>query len=162
MSIYGTEGGADTYHAAHGNTAWTGSNKAIAQLRGSEYIDHTFRSSFPGLKTGERAQVREWPRQPAWDIEGNSIGSTEVPTEVIEASYEAALLELVTPGTLFPEYDPGAQRRSVKIGVIEIEFSAPHGSDSQRKNITIIGGILAPILTGPGAGSSLSGRTVRV
>lgn len=159
--IYGDESGADTYHAAHGNTDWAGSNKPIAQLRGSEYIDHTFRSSFPGLKTDGRSQIREQPRTSNHDIEGNSIASDEVPTEVIEASYEAALLELVEPGTLFPEYDPSAQVRREKVGVIEVEYTAPHGSSSLRKTIAVIIGIITPVLTGTGATSSLSGDAVR-
>ncbi|MEE8308387.1 MAG: DnaT-like ssDNA-binding protein, partial [Gammaproteobacteria bacterium] len=155
----------DTYHAAHGNTVWataSGDKKTIARLRGSEYIDHTFRDSFPGWKTGGRAQIREWPRLSAYDRNGELLPSDEVPIEVEEASYEADLLELVTPGTLSPVYDPSAQvREESPGGGIMVEYTAPHGPKSVNKTITIIGGILSPVLTGSGT-SSVSSPVVLV
>lgn len=159
---YGSIAGADTYHSDRGNTTWTGTDaaKTIALLRGSEYIDQNFRSSFPGYKTGLRDQVREWPRTDAYDIEYNHIGGSTIPTEVIYASYEAALRELVTPGTLFPDFTPGQQTKREKVGPIEVEYTGPQGLASVKPMITVILGILAPILTGH-AQSSIAGRTIR-
>lgn len=160
--FYGTLAAADTYHSARGNTTWTGDDAAknIALLRGSEYIDQAFRSAFPGYKAGSRDQLREWPRLNAADIEGIPLDYETVPDEVMWASYEASLRELVSPGSLLPDYDPGGQQKRVKVDVIEVEFSAPHGVSSVLPIITIIRGILAPILTGS-VSSGIAGRAVR-
>ena len=160
---YGTNSGADDYHSARGNTAWTdaaGSDKTVARLRGSEYVDQNFRASFPGYKTGLRDQVREWPRTDAYDIESNHIGFDVVPIEVEYATYEAALRELQNPGSLFPDFKPGQQVKREKVDVLEIEYTGPVGISSVKPIITVIQGILAPVLTGH-AQSSLAGRTIR-
>ena len=160
---YGTVAGADSYHAARGNTAWDGdqADKEIALLRGSEYIDHNFRSSFPGWKAQLRAQEREWPRSWAFDIEGNTIPIDEVPTEVERATYEAAIRELANPGILFPDLGaPGKQIQSASVGPISVSYTGPMGIKSVTPIVSIIRGILAPILTGQG-GSSLAGQSIR-
>lgn len=160
--FYGTLVAADAYHLARGNTTWTGADevKNIALLRGSEYIDQSFRSSFPGYKTDLRAQLREWPRVSASDIEGNFLDPDVVPDEVFDATYEASLRELVSPGSLRPDYNPSAQQKRVKVDVIDIENTAPHGVASVIPIITVIRGILAPILTGS-SDSEIAGRAVR-
>jgi hypothetical protein len=160
---YGTLAAADTYHAARGNSTWTGTNaaKEIALLRGSEYIDQAYRSGFPGYKTELRDQLREWPRAWAVDTDGVSIGSTVVPDEVINASYEAALRELVDAGSLLPDYTPGGQEKRVKVDAFEVEYTAPHGAASVLPVISIIRGILTPILTGS-VNSNIAGRAVRI
>lgn len=162
-TIYGTLSGANDYHSERGNTTWTGddADKNIALLRGSEYIDAAYRSSFPGYPTDGRAQEREWPRSWAADIDGYDIPSDEVPVEVEQATYEAALRELVSPGSLMPDYDPASQNKREKVDVIEIEKSAPHGPSSVTPFINIIRGILAPVLTGS-VNSTISGQTARI
>jgi len=165
MGFYGTLVASETYHTGQGNTAWaaaTDAAKNIALLRGSEWIDRSFKSSFPGWKTEARDQIREWPRSPAMDVEGNAIDSDTVPTEVIESSYEAALRELATPGQLSPDYDPAKQLKRSRVGEIDVTNTAGHGPESVRKTIMIIEGIIAPVLTGSGATSNLGGRVVRV
>jgi hypothetical protein len=161
--FYGTLAGANTYHADRGNTTWTGADPDlnIALLRGSEYIDQGYRDQFPGEKTGLRAQVREWPREGAYDSAGNIIGASEVPVEAMYATYEAALRELTVPGSLQPDYDPAGQQKSVTVDVISIEYTAAHGAQSVIPIINIINGILAPILTGGGINTSLAGRAAR-
>ena len=161
--FYGSLASADTYHLDHGNTTWTGTDalKNEALLRGSEYIDQAFRSAFPGYKTLARAQLREWPRSDATDVEGNWLDSAVVPVEVERATYEAALRELTTPGSLMPDYNPGEQRQRVKVDVIDITYSAPHGASSVLLEINIIQGILAPILTGSPS-SGIAGRAERI
>ena len=160
--FYGTVVGADAYHLARGNTTWTGDNtaKEVALLRGSEYVDTTFRSDFPGEKTGERAQVREWPRSWADDADGNALDPDEIPIEVENATYEAALRELTSPGALQPDYNPAGQQKSVQVDVIKIEYAAPYGADSVLPIITVIRGILAPLLSGS-TSSSIAGRAAR-
>jgi hypothetical protein len=161
--FYGTLAAANTYHTDRGNTTWTGADEDlnIALLRGSEYVDQGYRTQFPGEKTGLRAQVREWPRTGATDTEGNAIGVDEVPVAILYATYEAALRELTVPGSLQPDYNPGGQQKSVKVDVIAIEYTAAHGAQSVIPIINIINGILAPILTGGGINTTISGRAAR-
>jgi hypothetical protein len=158
-SVYGTIAGADAYHLARGNATWTGNEtvKGVALLRGSEYIDGNFRAYFPGLKAGNRAQDREWPRTWAHDREGNAIAADEVPIEAINASYEAALRELVSPGSLSPDFIPGQQEKSVKVDVIAVEYTGPVGVAAFKPVMTIIGEILYPILI-----NAVGARTERV
>jgi hypothetical protein len=157
MSFYGTVAEADAYHLARGNTAWTGDNalKEAALTRGSDYIDQRYRvrscggwaSVFPGERTGGRAQEREWPRTGATDWAGNEIPDTEIPIEVKHATFEAALRELIAPGSLSPDFVPSAARTKVKVDVIEVTYASPQDGDSppNRPVIPMIDEIIAPL-----------------
>ncbi|MER8422032.1 DnaT-like ssDNA-binding protein [Mesorhizobium sp. M1329] len=60
---------------------------------------------FPGVPTGGLAQVQAWPRTGA-TVYGTTLASDLIPQRVIDASYEAAYLELVKPGSLPISFDP--------------------------------------------------------
>lgn len=95
-----------------------------ALYRASEYVDSAYRSQFPGVKTGGRAQVREWPRAGAVDREGLGIDSDEAPDEIENATYEGAIRELASPGSLSPDIKAGGGVVSrVKAGSVEVEFA---------------------------------------
>lgn len=161
---YGTLSGANAYHTARGNAAWNGTDeqKTIALLRGSEYVDFNFRDRFPGYKTGLRDQEREWPRSWAFDIENNSIPADEVPDEVVRATYEAALRELVSPGSLMPDVTLGKQIKAARVeGAVSVEYVGAVGLAGLRPLVSVVSAILAPILTAVG-GSSIAGRSERV
>jgi len=165
MSAYGTLAEANAYHLSRGNTLWAGTDEAkdIARLRGSEYVDATYRAQFPGWPTGDRSQLREWPRNWAYDIYHNDIPATEVPREVKESSYEAALRELVTPGSLQPDWNPANQNKREKVDVIEVEVEkmAIYGPTSVLPIVNIIRGIIRPVLTGSSL-SMIAGNTARI
>ncbi|MED7670195.1 hypothetical protein GXB78_23605 [Pseudomonas moraviensis subsp. stanleyae] len=158
--FYGTVAAADAYHAARANAAWTGDDvaKQAALLRASVYIDGRYRkllasgvwqSLFPGVKTEGRGQAREWPRTGAEDYEGHAIPSDQVPVEVEQATYEAALRELVEPGSLSPDFVAASTVKRQKVGPIEEEFSVAAGADgaaSVRPVISIIDEMIAPVL----------------
>lgn len=94
-----------------------------ARLVASEFIDATYRGQFPGLRTDGRDQDREWPRSGAYDIEGYSIPSDEVPVEVLNATYEGAKRELATAGSLNPDIKAGGGvLKRVKAGSVEVEY----------------------------------------
>lgn len=133
MAIYGTRADAATYHAERGNSTWStksSDEQDAALLVASDYID-TFRSSFPGKKTGGRAQEREWPRiqtdgvSEVVDATGEEIGTDVVPVEVEYATYEAALLHVTGVSlTQTPASSTSAgsvTRKRVKAGPIETE-----------------------------------------
>lgn len=160
--FYGTVAAADAYHAARANAAWTGDDvaKQAALIRASVYIDGRYRkllasgvwqSLFPGVKTEGRGQAREWPRTGAEDYEGHAIPSDQVPIEVEQATYEAALRELVEPGSLSPDFVAASTVKRQKVGPIEEEFSVAAGADgaaSVRPVISIIDEMIAPVLVG--------------
>ncbi|WP_312380556.1 DnaT-like ssDNA-binding protein [Pseudomonas oryzihabitans] len=159
--FYGSLLGADAYHAARANTGWAGddAHKQAALLRASVYIDGRYRkrypsgrwaSLFPGEKALGRAQAREWPRTDAQDYTGAAISATEVPAEVEQAVYEAALRELVTPGSLSPDFVATSLIKSEKLGPLETTFAVPDasapGAAPTRPVITLIDEIIAPVL----------------
>jgi hypothetical protein len=164
---YGTVIAADAYHEARGNTAWTGSDplKEAALTRASQYVDGRSRWRFPsgrwtsmfvGTKAGGRAQELEWPRVGAVDHNGFEIDSATVPLEVQHATYEAALRELVSPGSLTPDYVASAQTIREKVGPVEVQYAEPktttfgYGTPNQPV-ITAVDVLLAPLLrTGGG------------
>lgn len=161
MAYYGTVADADAYHLAHGNALWTGTAdaKEAALTRASAYIDSRgryqpkcgpSRSLFSGVKTGGRAQALAWPRTGATDADGNAIAPDEIPSEVEQAVYEAALRELIAPGSLLPDYVASRVVKRQKVDVIEREFavSADGGAANVVPVVTIIENLLAPLLVG--------------
>ncbi|MFV1944136.1 DnaT-like ssDNA-binding protein [Pseudomonas luteola] len=157
--FYGSVADADSYHQTRGNTGWTGEDaaKQAALIRASAYIDSKYRkkftsgrwmSLFPGTKTGGRGQALEWPRTDAQDYEGNKIPSDEIPAEVQQATYEAALRELSSPGSLSPDYVPSKLVKRQKVDVIEREFFEPGelGSAPSTPVVSVIDNLIAPVL----------------
>jgi hypothetical protein len=163
---YGTLAGADNYHAER-LTAWTGSDadKTAALVRGSQYVDGIAQKPlksgrwvclFTGNKADGRAQVLQWPRRDAYDNDGSDIGVTEVPIEVEHATYEAALRELIAPGSLSPDYVPASRVKREKVDVIETEYAdapASNGLPSanpSRPVVTVVLELLAPVMRAGG------------
>lgn len=160
--FYGTLAGADSYHADRGNAAWTGIDtvKQSALVRASAYIDGRYRlrwpsgrwvSQFSGTKAGGRAQMLEWPRNGATDYEDQLIPGDSVPIEVEQATYEAALRELVAPGSLSPDYSPSALVKSETVGPLKTDYAVAEASTGDsppnRPVIPAVDEILAPVLT---------------
>ncbi|MDW2775252.1 DnaT-like ssDNA-binding protein [Pseudomonas sp. BEA3.1] len=156
--FYGSVAGADAYHTARANAAWTGSDdaKQAALIRASAYIDGKYQqqnscgrweSMFSGSKTGGRGQELQWPRTGASDNEGATIPSSEVPAEIEKATYEAALRELVTPGSLSPDYVAAEAIKRQKVDVLEIEYQAStDGGVPTRPVLTVVDELVAPLL----------------
>ena len=165
-TFYGTDAGADAYHTERGNSAWTGTTaeKEAALLRASEYIDWAYlgvwREDRFGYRTSGRSQDREWPRTDAYvwsEWTWQLLDANTVPDEVINATYEAALLEIATPGYFTPDYTPG---KAVKKAAVSGAVSVEYWSDDQYPVVRRIGMVLAPLITGEDGASSnpLSGK----
>lgn len=165
MTFYGSVVEADSYHSARGNTAWangTNADKEAALLRASEYIDARYESMWTGWPVNRRAQIRNWPRSAAYDIYGDLILENEIPTEIEDATYELALIELVTPGKLNPVVTMSDRKTSVSVeGAVSVTYANTSGIESYRPVVTVVDGILAPLMAGDGAKSSLAGRMTR-
>lgn len=158
---YGTNEGADAYHAARGNTVWatkTAEAKTAARLRTSEWMDATYRHQFPGYKVNRRDQEREWPRFDATDSDGNPLPYDEVPIEVEHAAYEGSLREIVTPGTLVPDVVGVSALKRIKAGSVELEYS---GVPQSNATYDIIGLILSNVLKFSSTHSMYSSAAIR-
>lgn len=156
--FYGTAAGYKAYVLAHYGVTVTEEDAVIVQwlLRGSAYIDGRYRkqwpsgrwqSLFPGVKTGGRAQLREWGRTGASDYEGNPIGPNEIPIELEYATYEAAKREGEAPGSLSPDYIAAELVTKEKVGPLEVSYAeSVEGSIPTRPVITLIDELIAPLL----------------
>lgn len=149
----------DAYHTAHGNSAWDGTNddKDAAIRRATVWVSQHF--NWKGQPVQGRNQALAWPRYWASDRYGWPVDTTSVPQEVIDATCEAALRELTTPGTLTPDVTLTARVRSERVGPIATEYAVlPASADAERPVVTLISDILRGLLRG---GNAYSGRVGR-
>jgi hypothetical protein len=148
MPGYGSDDGFTAYMSANGYTVPAGSIPA-ARARGSLYIDGAYADRFPGSPTGGMEQERAWPRTGAVDAYGNAVAHDAIPTRVVQASYEAALLELQTPGSLAVIATANERIKRMKAGSIELEYADNASTSAVVGAIpmsTRIEGLLAPLI----------------
>ncbi|WLS01738.1 DnaT-like ssDNA-binding protein [Shinella oryzae] len=155
MAGYGDDAGFTAYAAAAGYTFPDGSTdeqKAAARQRGSLVIDR-YEPRFSGRRTGGFVQERAWPRTGATTYYGEAIPADTVPVAIINASYEAAFLELTNPGSLSPVVNGAESIKREKIGPIETEYAVASSSNVadlialSTPVVTTIEGLLWPFLT---------------
>ncbi|TGR87936.1 hypothetical protein EN852_040545, partial [Mesorhizobium sp. M2E.F.Ca.ET.209.01.1.1] len=81
---------------------------------------------------------------------GPTLPSDLIPQRVIDASYEAAYLELKKPGSLSVSFDPARKVKRQKVEGIEREFFEPGDSGNffapAAPISTVIEGLLAPLI----------------
>lgn len=157
MAGYGDNAGFTAYAAAAGYVfpdGTTDDQKTAARQRGSLVIDR-YEPRFTGTRTGGFAQERAWPRIGAETYYGEAIPSDSVPVAVVNASYEAAFIELTSPGSLSPVVTGNAAVKREKVGPLEVEY-ATSSSTSQADIVamstpvvTVIEGLLWPFLEQP-------------
>jgi hypothetical protein len=127
-----------------------------AIIRATAAIDATYRSRFSGEKVNGRAQALEWPRKNATDASGSNIDSDEVPFEIVEATCEAAVREMATPGAMMPDLERGGQIKALSAGSVSIEYGS---NASAQTTFSLIEGILSGLIGGGNSG--LFGQAVR-
>lgn len=155
MAGYGDDAGFTAYATAAGYTVPAGTI-AAARQRGSAYIDAVYGDRFTGSPTGGIDQERAWPRTGATAF-CSALASDLIPLRVVNASYEAAYLELQRPGSLAVIVDPSKRVKRQKIDTIEREFFEPGdgaGGASAAPVSSLIDGLLAPLL-GPVSGPAI-------
>jgi hypothetical protein len=158
--FYGTDAGLEAYCEARGLAVPTVDINPLL-LRASVWIDATYRSRFPGYRTNQRNQVREWPRYDATDGECNGIPSTEVPIEIIEATYEAALREANAPASLTPDIVKADRVIAERVGSLAVTYSdGGFSTEDRRPIITICEDILSRLI-GPTRGAVMFGGSSR-
>lgn len=87
---------ANTYFTDYGEPAeWTAasdSEKQVALVKGTQYLDSHYR--WVSGEIGSSTQALAWPRDGAYDRHGRYIESTIVPEQVKQAACEAAVRDL--------------------------------------------------------------------
>ncbi|RVJ72225.1 DnaT-like ssDNA-binding protein [Sinorhizobium medicae] len=155
MAGYGDNAGFTSYAEAAGYVfpdGTTDAQKTAARQRGSLVIDRC-EPKFSGRRTDGYSQERAWPRTGAATYYGEAIPSNEIPVAIINASYEAAFLELTNPGSLSPVVTGAQTVKREKIGQLEVEYSTSSSTDIDgvvalaTPVVTTIEGILWPFLT---------------
>jgi len=143
MAGYGNNDGFIAYAEAAGYVIPDGTQETAitaARQRGSLVIDR-YERFFSGTRTGGFAQERAWPRTGASTYYGEAIGA-EIPAAIVNASYEAAFLELTNPGSLSPVVTGSATVKREKIGQLEVEYST-----SSSTNIADLVAMATPVVT---------------
>ncbi|MCM2293039.1 hypothetical protein NAC44_11970 [Allorhizobium sp. BGMRC 0089] len=124
MAGYGTNSDFTAYATAAGYVLpedTTDAQIAAARQRGSLVIDR-YEVKFSGTRTGGFGQERSWPRTGAITYYGEAIPSDVIPAAIINASYEAAFLELTNQGSLLPVITPGQSVKREQVGQLEVEY----------------------------------------
>jgi hypothetical protein len=122
-----------------------------ARQRGSLVIDR-YEVRFSGLRTGGFAQERAWPRTDAASYYGEAIPADTIPVAIVNASYEAAFLELTNPGSLSPVVTGTSTVKRGKIGQLEVEYASSFSMSLDdivalsTPVVTLIEGLLWPFL----------------
>jgi len=124
MAVYGTVNGAEAYWLAAGYTVPVG-DKASALQRGTNYVDAVYGPRFTGTPTGGIDQELAWPRTGAIAYGSVAVDSALIPQKVINAAYEAAIIELGAPGSLGSVTKTDKMVKRQKVEGIEREFFAP-------------------------------------
>ena len=130
-NTYASQADVDAYHAAMGNKAWAGTGRGAAILRGMAYLEN--------LRWNGRKKTREqplsWPRIGMYDSDGYSIPQDEVPSEVVTALCEAALVELQEQGSLRTPIKNGGQVTSLKVDGVFAETYQPGVGDTIYRSV---------------------------
>lgn len=135
------------YAATHGLTFTANAAGDAALVRGTDWLDATYISRWPGTRAHGRNQGLQWPRAGATDIEGYAIASTEVPMEVIDACCEAACREFKAAGSLAPDVTPNAIIQSASVeGAVSVTYATGKGVAGAGTVSLTIDGILAPLI----------------
>lgn len=114
----------DAYHAARGNSDWTSAtllDRERALVRATAALDGRYSTRWPGIRADDE-QALDWPRYDALDSRGYEIDSGSVPREVKNATCEAALVEILTPGELSAAQERGGQVAEETVGPITTKY----------------------------------------
>lgn len=137
---------AQSYATVRG-LAFTGDNADLegAIIRASVALDGRYGAMYPGTKAGGRSQTLLWPRDDAYDMNGDLIEG--VPFEVVNATTEMAVRELANPGSLSPDVVEAQQKVLTKVEGLEWDvISASTGAEAQRPSLTVVDDILASLI----------------
>lgn len=142
----------DAYHAARGNTAWTGTDaaKEAALRKAAAYLDGHYCNRFKGAKYLPLEQSMQWPRVDVV-VDGYLIATTTIPRRLKDAQCELALIALTSD--LAPNVSAGIRRE--KVDVLETEYFA--GAPAGTTVYTSVNNLLADYLKSINSGDVVRG-----
>lgn len=144
MDKFGSSAGFAAYAAAMGYTVPSG-NVDQALTRAGVAISSIYEERFVGTRPG--GQFLSWPRNDAAWPDGTVISG--VPSAVEYAAYEAALIELTSPGSLTPTVTPGKVKRRARVeGAVDVEYAKDWGSYDLVTSMTPISLRIEGLLAG--------------
>lgn len=162
---YASVADADAYFTARGEATWTGSTtlKENALRRGTTYLDNQYRDRWVGIRTGQN-QSLAWPRldgvrgyyrgytQLLLDLDGWPMPQDVVPTQIRNATIEAALLAL-TGVAMEPRLVRGGavKMQRDKVDVLETETEWQAGAPAVDRFLVIEGLLRGLVSSTPGA-----------
>jgi hypothetical protein len=129
---YAALAGANAYHTARANAAWTGTDaaKEAALIRATEFLDASY--WWRGQIASEDQALR-WPRSGVIDRDGREIAADDLPTQIQRATFELALIALsgaLIGGDAGSTSTAGGAIKRVKAGSVEVEYQAGQVSQS--------------------------------
>ena len=148
---------ADAYHAARANTAWSGldTTKDAALRRATAWLDGRYKSRWPGYRLNGRTQSLDWPRANATDADGYAIEIDAIPAEIIAATCEAALREIVAPNSLSPDVTPGTAKVLTGVGALSwTPLRSNVSASDMAPTIMAVDAALSGLLQGGGSGGT--------
>lgn len=161
--FYGTAASFLAYHTARGRdvSEYDDAKVEAALLVASEWLDATwFPPHWPYYKTGGSSQTRVWPALNVMDRWGYAVASDVVPNRVENATYEAAMRELQSPGALTKDHTPSKYKRVAIAGSVSVDYF-DRDAQAVQTQFPIIGQILDPLMGSWSGMSSLSGAVAR-
>jgi hypothetical protein len=136
---YATLAQASTYHTAQNNAAWAAADttsQEAALRRATLWIDATYRSRWIGERVNGRSQSLDWPRYGVTDVDGWAVDYATIPAEIVSATCDAAVREVVTPFCLTPDVVMG--REKVLTGVKGITWEPLRKAGSAADLIPVL------------------------
>lgn len=170
MMFYGSAEGFREYHEERGReipATWDNDKIDSALLVASEWLDSIYGDIWIGYPKDGFEQELMWPRKDATIfniIPPYTFEDDVIPLRVINATYEAALREATTPGSLMIDFTP-SKYKSVRVeGAIQVEYNSFFSSSEIQTQLTTVQSLMAPLINPESAGSFslLTGRSVRV
>lgn len=129
---YVTLAQATTYHDDMGNAAWAAEASSAVKtsklLKACQQMEARYRTRWKGAKK-TATQRLSWPRKLVTDEDGNKLDESTVPSLVLDAQCEIALLLLA--GSEFIRNEVGASESSVtseSVGPISISYGGGAGT----------------------------------
>jgi hypothetical protein len=103
-------------------------------------MDGRWRTWWKGRRA-DATQALAWPRVHVRDEDGATVDETTIPRAIVQATCEAALAELLTPGVLFPPLE--RETKMERVGPIEVEYV---GGADQRTQLTAVRDLITGLL----------------
>jgi len=123
----------------------SGDDKDALMRRAASYLDNVYAARWKGDRSAG-AQALAWPRTGVYDLDGYTVGSDEIPTELGYAQAEVARRLKAGTDPLSDLERSGHVKRE-KVGEVEVEYMDRASGDTDFRQVD---GLLRHYLQGGG------------